>query len=319
MMPHRWPRLRRHDRARRRRELARADRVLPGLWRLRLPLPWPGVPHVNAFAIAAGSGVVLVDTGLLRAGRDAPARARARPGRAAAGARAPAGLHPRPLGPLRAGRRRSSSAAGCELWMHPNHAPHDEGRAGPRARVRAALRGGAPERRAGGRAARATEAERARPGLRHRRDRDARPRPACPGVEVDTDLGTWQVYETPGHAPSHVVLHQPERGLLLSGDHLLGRVSLYYDYGYSPDPAGEFLREPRRGGRARRAARAGRPRPPGARRARARRRPTAARCTSASSTGARGDRERRRARRSRSCPTLLGAEAAERDGGAAGG
>ena len=60
-------------------------------------------------------------------------------------------------------------------------------------------------------------------------------------MEVDTDLGTWQVYETPGHAPSHVVLHQPERGLLLSGDHLLGRVSLYYDFGYTPDPAGEFL------------------------------------------------------------------------------
>ena len=38
-----------------------------------------------------------------------------------------------------------------------------------------------------------------------------------------------------------MVLHQPERGLLLSGDHLLGRVSLYYDYGYTPDPAGEFL------------------------------------------------------------------------------
>ena len=48
----------------RKRELARADRVLPGLWRLRLPLPWPGVPHGNAYAIAAGDGVVLVDTGL---------------------------------------------------------------------------------------------------------------------------------------------------------------------------------------------------------------------------------------------------------------
>ena len=48
----------------RRRELARADRVLPGLWRLRLPLPWPGVPHGNAYAVAAGDGVVLVDTGL---------------------------------------------------------------------------------------------------------------------------------------------------------------------------------------------------------------------------------------------------------------
>ena len=37
------------------------------------------------------------------------------------------------------------------------------------------------------------------------------------------------------------MLHQPERRLLLSGDHLLGRVSLYFDFGYTPDPAGEFL------------------------------------------------------------------------------
>src|SRR3954466_12587070 len=46
------------------RQIARADRILHGMWRLRLPLPWPGVPHVNAWAISAGSGVVLVDTGL---------------------------------------------------------------------------------------------------------------------------------------------------------------------------------------------------------------------------------------------------------------
>jgi glyoxylase-like metal-dependent hydrolase (beta-lactamase superfamily II) len=66
-------------------------------------------------------------------------------------------------------------------------------------------------------------------------------RELLPGVEVETDLGTFAVYETPGHAPSHVCLHEPERGLLISGDHLLGRVSLYYDYGWTPDPAGEFL------------------------------------------------------------------------------
>ena len=47
--------------------------------------------------------------------------------------------------------------------------------------------------------------------------------------------------ETPGHAPSHVCLHQPERRLLISGDHLLGRVSQYFDVGYTPDPVGEFL------------------------------------------------------------------------------
>jgi glyoxylase-like metal-dependent hydrolase (beta-lactamase superfamily II) len=49
------------------------------------------------------------------------------------------------------------------------------------------------------------------------------------------------VIETPGHAPSHVCLHQPERRLLISGDHLLGRISLYFDVGYTPDPVAEFL------------------------------------------------------------------------------
>jgi glyoxylase-like metal-dependent hydrolase (beta-lactamase superfamily II) len=37
-----------------------------------------------------------------------------------------------------------------------------------------------------------------------------------------------------------VVLHQPERRLLISGDHLLGRVSLFFDHGHTPDPVGEF-------------------------------------------------------------------------------
>jgi glyoxylase-like metal-dependent hydrolase (beta-lactamase superfamily II) len=61
------------------------------------------------------------------------------------------------------------------------------------------------------------------------------------GVTVETDLGPWIAYETPGHAPSHVCLFQPERRLIISGDHLLGRISLYFDYGYSADPVGEFL------------------------------------------------------------------------------
>ena len=66
-------------------------------------------------------------------------------------------------------------------------------------------------------------------------------RPLVAGVRVETDLGAWHVHETPGHAPSHVVLHQPETGMLISGDHLLGRVSLFFDYGHTPDPVAEFL------------------------------------------------------------------------------
>ena len=66
-------------------------------------------------------------------------------------------------------------------------------------------------------------------------------RELVPGVEVETDVGTWGVVETPGHAPSHVCLHQPERRLLVSGDHLLGRTVLFFDYGHTPDPFGEYL------------------------------------------------------------------------------
>src|SRR5205807_1081781 len=62
------------------------------------------------------------------------------------------------------------------------------------------------------------------------------------GVRVSSDLGEWIVYETPGHSPSHVCLFQPERRLLISGDHLLGRISLYFEYGNSPDPVGEARR-----------------------------------------------------------------------------
>jgi glyoxylase-like metal-dependent hydrolase (beta-lactamase superfamily II) len=223
----------------RKRNLPRADRVLPGLWRLRLPIvAWPGVPHVNAYAIAAGSGVVLVDTGLAEPGGLARLEA----------ALEQAGLRLEHVRLLVCTHAHSDhyglaqpivEAAGCELWMHPNHAhmtraAQDPERAFER-RIEVARQSGVPEQ-----ALREYQSARRERGYGVAGivlpDRDL-----LPGVVVDTDLGAWQIYETPGHAPSHVVLHQPERGLLISGDHLLGRVSLYYDYGWTPDPAGEFL------------------------------------------------------------------------------
>src|SRR5580692_11678270 len=55
------------------RELGRGEKVLPGLWRLRLPLPFPGIPHCNAWAIQSGDGLVLVDCGIHEAaGEDHP-------------------------------------------------------------------------------------------------------------------------------------------------------------------------------------------------------------------------------------------------------
>jgi glyoxylase-like metal-dependent hydrolase (beta-lactamase superfamily II) len=222
----------------RRRELSRADRVLPGLWRLRLPLPWPGVPHVNAFAIAAVDGVVLVDTGLHEPG----AMLQLERALYQAGLRVE---HVRLLVCTHAHSDHYGLAApimersGCELWMHPDHehmtkAARDPDRSFER-RLEVARQSGVP-------AAALAEYESARRGQGFGIAEIVTPdRDLVEGVEVETDLGAWRVHETPGHAPSHVVLHQRERGLLLSGDHLLGRVSLYYDYGYTPDPAGEFL------------------------------------------------------------------------------
>ena len=222
----------------RRRELARADRVLPGLWRLRLPLPWPGVPHGNAYAIAAGDGVVLADTGLHEPGSMRQLEL----------ALDQAGLrleHVRLVVCTHAHSDHYGQAApvmqasGAELWMHPNHehmtkAAEDPAGAFER-RFEIARQSGVPS-------AALQEFREARGEAKFGIAEIVMPdRELVPGVEVETDLGAWQVHETPGHAPSHVVLHQPERGLLLSGDHLLGRVSLYYDFGYSPDPAGEFL------------------------------------------------------------------------------
>jgi glyoxylase-like metal-dependent hydrolase (beta-lactamase superfamily II) len=223
----------------RRRELGRADRVLPGIWRLRLPLPWPGVPHVNAFALAAGSGVVLVDTGLAEPGSmQQLERALGQAGLAVEHVRLLVCTHAHSdhyglAGPI-------VETAGCELWMHPNHGHMTRAAADPERtlerRIEVARQSGVPDD-----ALREYESARRGRGIGVAEivlpDREL-----VNGVEVETDLGTWRVHETPGHAPSHVVLHQPDRGLLISGDHLLGRVSLFYDYGHTPDPAGEFLR-----------------------------------------------------------------------------
>jgi len=219
--------------------LARADRVLPGVWRLRLPLPWPVVPHVNAYAIAAGSGVVLVDTGLAGPGALGQleraldqANLKLEHVRLLVCTHAHAD-HYGLAGPI-------VDATGCELWMHPNHAHTTRAAADPdrmlERRIEVALHSGVP-------AAALDQYRESRRGQGMGIERVVLPdRHLLPGVEVETDLGVFGVHETPGHAPSHVVLHEPESGLLLSGDHLLGRISLYYDWGYTPDPAGEFLR-----------------------------------------------------------------------------
>jgi hypothetical protein len=185
----------------RKRNLPRADQIVRGLWRLRLPIvAWPGVPHVNAFAIAAGNGVVLVDTGL------------AEPGGLGRLEQAldQAGLsleHVRLLVCTHAHSDHYGLAApimeasGCELWMHPRHehmtrAAQKPERAFER-RIEVARQSGVPEQAL-------REYQEARKGEGFGIVKIVMPdRDLVPGVQVETDLGAWDVYYTPGHAPSH--------------------------------------------------------------------------------------------------------------------
>jgi glyoxylase-like metal-dependent hydrolase (beta-lactamase superfamily II) len=220
------------------RELGRGERVLPGLWRLRLPLPWPGVPHCNAWAIAAGSGVVLVDTGMHEPGSMAQLeRALDQVNLRIEHVRLVACTHAHSdhwgqAAPI-------CERAGAELWMHPNHQHATRTAEDPELalarRIEVGRQSGVPPDALRRYAERAKEipsgiARVIEPG-----------HPLVNGVTIETDLGTWTVHETPGHAPSHVCLFQPEHRVLISGDHVLGRISLYYDYGWTPDPVGEFL------------------------------------------------------------------------------
>jgi glyoxylase-like metal-dependent hydrolase (beta-lactamase superfamily II) len=217
----------------------RTEKILPGIWRLRLPLPWPGVPHGNAWAVEAEEGIVLFDTGMGGKGRLRQldlALAQAGFGIEDIGLLVCTHSHVDHYG-LAAG---IVEAAGCELWMHPawEHVRllADDPAAALEHRLEVARQSGVP----------VAALER----YRESREGDEETgidkiqvpdRDLVPGVEVETGLGSWRVHETPGHAPSHVVLHQPERKLMISGDHLLGRTVLFFDYGHTPDPVGEFL------------------------------------------------------------------------------
>jgi glyoxylase-like metal-dependent hydrolase (beta-lactamase superfamily II) len=223
---------------RRRAEAPRGERLLPGIWRLRLALPWPGVPHGNVWAVAADGGIVLFDTGIGGRGRMRQLEL----------ALAQVGFGPEDVRLLVCTHSHTDhyglaapivAAGGCELWMHPawEHVRllADDPAAALEQRIEVARQSGVPP----------ASLER----YRESRSDDDSPidaivepdRDLLPGVEVETDLGAWQVHETPGHAPSHVVLHQPQRRLLVSGDHLLGRTVLFFDHGHTADPLGEFL------------------------------------------------------------------------------
>lgn len=217
----------------------RTYEVAPGIWRLRLPLPWPGIPAVNAFALGRDDGgVTLVDCG----GGGDPSYHRAldealtRTGHRVEDVRLVVltHYHSDHAGALEWLIERS----GCEVAGHPDYAHFTDGGERPAvieaARRRRAEAEGVPAGDLGDVASTSEETD----GI----DAPIHPGQALrEGDTVTSSAGTWQVFETPGHCPSHICLHEPDRGIVLVGDLLSLEFHPWFDYGYSQDPVHETL------------------------------------------------------------------------------
>jgi glyoxylase-like metal-dependent hydrolase (beta-lactamase superfamily II) len=217
---------------------AGAWEIEPGLWQLRLPLPWETISSVNAFAVARDDGVMLVDCG--SAGdpshQEALAAAMTAAGLSLADVRLLVGTHTHSDHVGLAAW--VIAQTGCRFLMHEASAHfYDATREPDRieaARARRAGREGVP----GGRLADFGDVREELDGILEPVEPDE---DLADGMLLSSDLGDWEVVETPGHAPSHVCLLQRERGLAIVGDLVARAFGPYMDYGYSADPVAELL------------------------------------------------------------------------------
>ena len=61
------------------------------------------------------------------------------------------------------------------------------------------------------------------------------------GAIIPTGLGPMEVVHTPGHAPGHVCFFLRDHGALISGDHVLDRISPHIGWLPGQDALGDFL------------------------------------------------------------------------------
>ena len=214
----------------------------PGVFRLVLPLPWPGLDRVNAYALRGTDGISLVDCGA----RD-PAVDDNRSLEQLDAALGAAGFglsdvrrlivtHPHPDHFGLAGHL--VDATGCEVWMHSACREELDFYRDPET-ARSNMRALLSQHGIGGDAL---------DDLTGFVDWSAfltgivePTRPLHDGEELRTAGRKWTIVHTPGHSNSHVCLWSPDDALLISGDHLLGTITPHIDYHGDGDPLGDFL------------------------------------------------------------------------------
>ena len=215
----------------------------PGIFRLVLPLPFPGLNRVNAYLLADGDAATLVDCGIyFPSGEDAHGWDHL------VGALDAAGYAPEQLTRLivthphidhygMAGRL--IDEVGCELWMHEQARTDLQAYIDPEAETKK-LRELFEDH--GVRADdldELTAFEDWRPMVSSVVEAD---RWLSGGERVAVGGREWEIVYTPGHSASHVCPWSASDRILISGDHLLPTVTPHIDFSRRrEDPLGEFL------------------------------------------------------------------------------
>lgn len=223
--------------AHRRREPA------PGVFRLVLPLPFPGLDRVNAYLLADGGGYTLVDCGIAD-----PARSDEGWGDLVDALDA-VGVGVGEIERLvvthhhidhygMAGR--VVEETGCELLMHSTAAEELDMYRDPSHEVDALRQVLADHGVALDELDELTAFEDWRAYVHS----VIEPAVGLDGDEtLDVGDREWTVVHTPGHARTHICLYSRPDGLLISGDHLLPTITPHIDFerAADADPLGEFL------------------------------------------------------------------------------
>ena len=215
-----------------------------GVFRLVLPLPFPGLDEVNAYLLRGEDGFTLVDCGIHLPDEDRDHGWDDLVAALSACDAAPGDIsrlivthaHPDHYGMA----ARLVEETGCELWMH--ELSHEELRMyrdpdGARERLRELLadHGVGPED-----LEEVTAFEDWRPFVSGVVEAS---HPLAGGERVTIGSREWEVVHTPGHARSHVCLWAEEPAALISGDHLLPTITPHIDFERQgeEDPLGDFL------------------------------------------------------------------------------
>ena len=217
----------------------------PNVFRLVLPLPFPGLDRVNAYVLG-GDEPVLVDCGMFLPDDQDGDQGWAD----VVGALATCGLQPSDVARLVITHphidhygmaSRFVEESGCELLLHADadldlEMYRDPEGLAERLRVMFRDHGVTDEAEL----AELTAFEDWRRFLSGVVEADRR---VTDGDTFQVGERTWAVVHTPGHAHSHICLWAEGDRLLISGDHLLPTITPHIDFkrGEDDDPLGDFL------------------------------------------------------------------------------